>query len=97
MEKAIIFWLDGPPLCCKGVFDATARLWKGKSYYVCTKEINENRAKIASETGKSDGSAEYVMLSQMENPKESGTNRFKTMSSFFIMLNPIKTDTSIDE
>ena len=72
MEKAIIFWLDGPPLCCKGVFDATARLWKGKSYYVCTKEINENRAKIASETGKSDGSAEYVMLSQMENPKESG-------------------------
>lgn len=72
MEKAIIFWLDGPPLCCKGVFDATARLWKGKSYYVCTKEISENRAKIASETGKSDGSAEYVMLSQMENPKESG-------------------------
>lgn len=76
MERALVFWLDGPPVCCKGVFDAVANLWKGDVYYVITRRIDDNRARII--TNDCDGDslktsrAIYVVLSEMNNPQEYG-------------------------
>lgn len=62
MDKDIIFWLDGPPVCCKGLFDKVAEQWQGKAYYVCTKGIDENRALIVNDCGEATPSAffEYI-------------------------------------
>ena len=76
MDKALIFWLAGPPVCCKGVFDAVAHLWDGKVYYVLTRKIDENRAKITNGIDTTTCKAEYVFLNQTDNA-ESGMKFLK--------------------
>lgn len=70
MKESIIFWLAGPPVCCKGVFDAVSDVWDGKIYYVCTSKINNERSKITDGIYKnSDNKTEYIFI---ENNTEQG-------------------------
>lgn len=50
MKQSIIFWLDAPPVCCKGLFDAVAEQWNGEACYVIAGEISEDRAVLVDST-----------------------------------------------
>lgn len=70
MERTLIFWLDGPPVCCKGVFDAVSNLWKGNVYYILTRKIDENRAMIVNNDKADNCRAKYIILTQMSEPEK---------------------------
>lgn len=70
MERTLIFWLDGPPVCCKGVFDAVSNLWEGDVYYILTRKIDENRAKIVNNDKADNCRAKYIILTQMSEPEK---------------------------
>lgn len=70
MERTLIFWLDGPPVCCKGVFDAVSNLWNGEVYYILTRKIDENRAMIVSSENDDSCRARYIILTQMNEPEK---------------------------
>lgn len=75
MKENIIFWLGGPPVCCKGVFDAVADIWDGKIYYVCTRKNDVNRDKIIdSNYHISNEKIEYVFV---ENDMNAGIQFLK--------------------
>lgn len=41
----LIFWLDTPPVCCRGVFDEVSKKWPEQTYYVCSHGIGGVRCK----------------------------------------------------
>lgn len=72
MNKDIVFWLDGPPVCCKGLFDKVAEKWQGNAYYICTGGLDENRALILNDCGENDGTgcAKYYYLEKMSDKEQ---------------------------
>lgn len=68
MNNNILFWLDGPPVCCKGLFDAVAEKWPGDAYYVCTKKIGEDRvALVECEENQIPNNNRYIYLDSIND------------------------------
>ena len=65
----LIFWLDTPPVCCRGVFDKVSEKWAGETYYVCMHNIGGVRQKIT-EQEETYGEAHLILLNQQKNPAE---------------------------
>lgn len=93
MAKDIIFWLDGPPICCKGIFDAVAKKWNGNTFYLCTKQIDQNRSLILGEDNAS-GYAHYVYVSDYENEAEFLASFLKAHLSDYHIFNGYKSGSS---
>ena len=72
MKMNIVFWLSGPPICCKGIFDKVALNCDGEAYYICSKKIDKNRSKIFNDELNSMGNVKYIFLEQEDNPKKYG-------------------------
>lgn len=64
----LIFWLDTVPVCCKGVFEATARKWDGKTIFLCSGELDENRKKISDESSLN-FTGELIQLKEQSDPE----------------------------
>lgn len=60
----LIFWLSHPPVACKGVFDAVAKIWDDKCYYVCEKGFDENRALLKVKTISETDNIEFIFASE---------------------------------
>ena len=67
MKYKLVFWFDGPPICCKGVFDAVAKIWDNQVYYIITKEIDSERAQITSSFRSNLKNLEYIYLNEETN------------------------------
>ena len=65
----LIFWLDTPPVCCRGVFDKVSEKWSGETYYICMHNIGGVRQKIT-EQEETYGKAHLILLNQQKNPAE---------------------------
>lgn len=71
MNNNILFWLDGPPVCCKGLFDAVAEKWPGDAYYICTKKIGEDRAALVEcEANQIQNNSNYIYLDSINDCPE---------------------------
>ena len=87
----IIFWLNTPPVACRGVFNEVSRLWKGKTYYVCAEKMSEER--IMTQHGENDyAEAEYL---EIDPTVEDYVDQFiKTHIDDFHVFNGYKGATS---
>lgn len=58
----IIFWLNGPPVAIKGVFNAVSEIWADETYYVVTKEMSDAR-KMVQSTDERYGKTKLIYIS----------------------------------
>lgn len=72
----IIFWLNHPPVACKGVFDAVGAMWGDKCYYVCENGFDKNRALLNVKTNSDSNNIEYIFLKD-DNEADSFIKRNK--------------------
>ncbi len=63
----LIFWLDTPPVCCRGVFDEVSKKWPEQTYYVCSHGIGGVRCKITKEV-ETYGKAHLILLNKQKDP-----------------------------
>ena len=90
----LIFWLDTPPVCCRGVFDKVSEKWSGKTYYICMHGIGGVRQKIT-EQEETYGKAHLILLNQQESSAEFINQFLQEHKEDIHIFNGYKSATSV--
>lgn len=64
----IVFWLNNPPVACKGVFNETVRQWKEECYYIIDNKMQDDRKLLMTDESDFAG-AKVIYLAEHENKK----------------------------
>ncbi len=89
----LIFWLDAPPVCCRGIFDIAGNKWQGKSYYVCSGQSDANRLKILG-GNETFGKIQMITLEGLENKEEFVSSFIKNHLEDIHIFNGYKSSTA---
>lgn len=59
----IVFWLNNPPVACKGVFNETVRQWKEDCYYIIDNKMQDDRKLLMTDESDFAGAKVIIWLS----------------------------------
>lgn len=57
----IVFWLNTPPVACRGVFNEVSRIWEGNTYFLCAAKMSKERM-LTKDDNTDYGDAEYIEI-----------------------------------